>query len=91
MRVYPGEQVDSDYFVKQHLVAQRCLSCGNARRAVVLVRGGEPAVVSRFAGTESVAVSRPVRFIGMDLAGCYFMLDGVRAGAAMRSCGWITQ
>ena len=87
MRVYPGEQVDSDYFVKQHLVARRCLSCSNARRAVVLVRGGESAVVSRFAGTESVAVSRPVRFIGMDLAGCYFMLDGVRAGAAMRSCG----
>ena len=34
MRVHPGEQVDSDYFVKQHPVAQRCLSCGNARRAV---------------------------------------------------------
>ncbi|MCH2401812.1 MAG: hypothetical protein MK364_22020 [Pirellulales bacterium] len=24
-----------------------------------------------------------MRFIGMDLAGCYFMLDGVRAGAAI--------
>ena len=77
MRVYPGEQVDSDYFVKQHPVAQRCLTCGNAGRTVVLGRGGEPAVVSRFAGTESAAVTRPVEFIGMDLAGRYFMLDTV--------------
>jgi hypothetical protein len=82
MRVYPGEQVDSDYFVKQHLVAQRCPSHGNARCAVVLVRGGEPTVVSQFAGTESAVVNRPVRFIGMDLTGCYFM----RAGVAVRFC-----